>query len=151
MRCAISDDDDTPEELRRLDTEQEIARMRARLTGLFGTTATGLSSRLEGDELDGEALREIVRNKWGVEFDLQPVKRHDKVYLQIMWRYYGQQSFYLEENDWKAHMQAVAQLLNDWKAVNFFVDYVANIKKRRTFLYFASQRYIACWLVASDF
>lgn len=50
---------------------------------------------------------------------------------QIMWRYFEQQSFYMEEDEFASHCEAVAQLLNQWNAVDYFCDYIASIKKRR--------------------
>lgn len=118
------------EELRRLGAEREMARMRARLAGLFGSEME--ITREAGDVFDGKALRELIKRKWGVQFDLQPMKIHGRVYLQIMWRYFEQQSFYLGEDEFGSHCEAVAILLNDWGAVDYFIDYVCAIKKRRS-------------------
>lgn len=52
---------------------------------------------------------------------------------KIMWRYFEQQSFYMEEEEFANHCQAVAELLRGWKAVDYFCDYVSSCKKRRKF------------------
>lgn len=50
-----------------------------------------------------------------------------------MWRYFEQQSFYMEEDEFACHCEAVAQLLTEWNAVDYFCDYIASIKKRRMY------------------
>lgn len=51
--------------------------------------------------------------------------------VKIMWRYFEQQSFYMQEDEFASHCEAVALLLKEWNAVDYFCDYVASIKKRR--------------------
>jgi hypothetical protein len=55
------------------------------------------------------------------------------VFLQILWRYKEQQSFYLSDAEWEEHCEAVADLVKKWDAVEYFCDYVANVKKKREF------------------
>lgn len=132
VRCSAKNSDiDPEEEMRRLGQEREMMRMRERLAGLFGTESSTLG-RTRGEEFDGEALREVILAKWGRTFDVQPAKRSNRVYLQVMWRFQEQQSFYLDEEGFASHLEAVAQLLNEWNAVDFVCDYIANVKKRRT-------------------
>lgn len=38
----------------------------------------------------------------------------------------------MEESEFASHCEAVAQLLKQWKAVDYFCDYIASVKKRRT-------------------
>lgn len=52
-----------------------------------------------------------------------------------MWKYFEQQSFYLEEDEFASHCQAVAELLRQWNAVEYFQDYITSTKKRRTLLF----------------
>lgn len=128
-RAEKSGSERAEEELRRLGAEREMARMRSRLSGLFGRTEE--VTRSDNSVFDGRALRDTIKRRWGVQFDIQPAKIHGRVYVQIMWRYFEQQSFYLAEDDFASHCEAVAQMLNDWAAVDYFVDYVSSIKKRR--------------------
>lgn len=119
---------DMPAEERR-----RIEGVRARLEGLFGVENND-SFYVTSDKFDGSALRQAILDRWGVQYDVQPQKRHGRVYLQIMWRYFGQQSFYMDEEEFASHCEAVAILLKRWKAVDYFLDYITTIKKRRTFL-----------------
>lgn len=58
-----------------------MQRMRDRLEGLFG------GQRKEEDnasqQFDGAMLRQVVKDRWGVQYDLQPQKRHGRVYVQV--------------------------------------------------------------------
>ncbi|PXF46256.1 hypothetical protein BWQ96_03912 [Gracilariopsis chorda] len=106
-----------------------VEQMRARLEGLFGAS-DDQSAITDLDNFDGDTLRSVVRQRWGVEYDVQPQKRGERVYVQIMWRYFEQQSFYMDEPEFASHCEAVAQLLRQWGAVEYFCDYIASTKKR---------------------
>ncbi|CAN8068571.1 unnamed protein product [Agarophyton chilense] len=108
---------------------QRVDQMRSRLEGLFGVDEEQPQSDVF-ETFDGEALRAVIRQRWGVEYDVQPQKRGGRVYVQIMWRYFEQQSFYMDEYDFACHCEAVAQLLRQWDAVDYFCDYIASTKKR---------------------
>eukprot|EP00177_Eucheuma_denticulatum_P002152 GFKZ01003843.1.p1 GENE.GFKZ01003843.1~~GFKZ01003843.1.p1 ORF type:complete len:205 (-),score=29.87 GFKZ01003843.1:697-1311(-) len=119
----------TPEEIDREEQDRKLARMRLRLEGLFGTATEEVETSMDA-EFDGQALRNTILERWGVQYDVQPQKRHGRVYVQIMWRYFEQQSFYMQEDEFASHCEAVALLLNEWNAVDYFCDYVTSIKKR---------------------
>lgn len=110
------------------DSSSDMDAMRARLDGLFGREEE-VAVDTNG-VFDGPALRRALKDRWTVEFDVQPVVRHDRVYIHILWRYFEQQSFYMDEERWAEHTEAVADLLKKWDAVEYFCDYIAGIKKR---------------------
>lgn len=103
--------------------------MRLRLEGLFGAAPEEVETSTD-TEFDGRALRNTILERWGVQYDVQPQKRHGRVYVQIMWRYFEQQSFYMQEDEFASHCEAVALLLKEWNAVDYFCDYVSSVKKR---------------------
>lgn len=37
----------------------------------------------------------------------------------------------MDEEEFSSHCEAVAILLNRWKSVDYFLDYITNVKKRR--------------------
>ncbi|KAI0562692.1 hypothetical protein FGB62_55g038 [Gracilaria domingensis] len=128
LTVRASDEKFDVEEFKRSE-QLRIDQMRSRLEGLFGADEQQLG--WDGNQtFDGEALRAVVRQRWGVEYDVQPQKRGERVYVQIMWRYFEQQSFYMDEYDFACHCEAVAQLLRKWGAVDYFCDYIASTKKR---------------------
>lgn len=115
------------------EERRQMEGVRARLEGLFGVDNNDLFYK-RSDQFDGSALRKAILDRWGVQYDVQPQKRHGRVYIQIMWRYFGQQSFYMDEEEFASHCEAVAILLKRWNAVDYFLDYITTIKKRRTLL-----------------
>lgn len=56
--------------------------MRSRLEGLFGTEETEVEARA-AEDFDGRALRNAILERWGVQYDVQPQKRHGRVYVQV--------------------------------------------------------------------
>jgi Domain of unknown function (DUF3067) len=112
--------------------DDSVDAMRSRLEGLFGGGDDGDRGQ-DGRPFDGAQLRKLIKDRFTVEYDVQPVVRHGRVYLHIMWRYFEQLSFYMDEEQWSQHMEAVADLLKKWEAVDYFQDYIQSVKKRRTY------------------
>jgi hypothetical protein len=110
------------------DDGESVDAMRARLEGLFGASEAADEHR--SGNFDGKELRRVLRERFTVEYDVQPVVRNDRVYVHVLWRYFEQVSFYMEEPEWAEHTEAVADLLKKWGAVDYFCDYIATIKKR---------------------
>eukprot|EP01025_Chloroclados_australasicus_P019170 TRINITY_DN20342_c0_g1_i1.p2 TRINITY_DN20342_c0_g1~~TRINITY_DN20342_c0_g1_i1.p2 ORF type:complete len:188 (+),score=13.22 TRINITY_DN20342_c0_g1_i1:28-591(+) len=67
-----------------------------------------------GSSISGKELRELVKNKWGREFEVRLVKRGSRMYTHIMWKYLGQKSFHLTEEQYEIQLDAVAEYLNMW-------------------------------------
>lgn len=59
-----------------------IESMRSQLEGLFGVDHS--DSTMDSDtSFDGTALRMAIVDRWGVQYDIQPQKRHGRVYVQV--------------------------------------------------------------------
>lgn len=71
-----------PDETAREEQEKKVQKMRSRLEGLFGVAEDTVKTE-STDEFDGAALRNAVRERWGVQYDVQPQKRHGRVYVQV--------------------------------------------------------------------
>lgn len=78
---AMSNDDDTPEGMSREDIAR-IEGMRSRLEGLFGQESLN-SKQTTDEDFDGMALRRAIVERWGVQYDIQPQRRHGRVYVQV--------------------------------------------------------------------
>jgi Domain of unknown function (DUF3067) len=118
--------------LRAAGDDDSADAMRSRLEGLFGGS-DDVERGQDGRPFDGAQLRKLIKERFTVEYDVQPVVRHGRVYLHIMWRYYEQLSFYMDEEQWSQHMEAIADLLKKWEAVDYFQDYIRSVKKKRTY------------------
>ena len=69
--------------------------------------------------MDGEELRNLVFDRWGLLYDTRICKRRDglgkmRIYLQVMWKHLGQRSFPLSEAQYNDQLQAVAELVTEW-------------------------------------
>ncbi|GAB4381615.1 MAG: DUF3067 family protein [Elainellaceae cyanobacterium] len=64
--------------------------------------------------MTGEELHQLLLAKWGRSFDVQLRRVHDKVFLQIMWKYLEQASFPLSEVEYLAHLDTIASYIDAW-------------------------------------
>ena len=62
--------------------------------------------------LDVAEVMTCLSDRWGVHYDLQLVVRNDSLYLQMMWAYLEQQSFPLNEEEYKMHLHQVLEVVN---------------------------------------
>ncbi len=53
-----------------------------------------------------------LRERWGVSYDLQLIVRKDCLYLHIMWAYLEQQSFPINEEKYREHLNEVLEIIN---------------------------------------
>ncbi|CAI8349409.1 MAG: Uncharacterised protein [Cyanobium sp. ARS6] len=55
---------------------------------------------------------DLLRTRWQASYDLQLVTRRRRMYFQVMWAYLEQQSFPLNEPDYRAHLAEVLEIVN---------------------------------------
>ncbi|MEL7038790.1 MAG: DUF3067 family protein [Cyanobacteria bacterium J06592_8] len=80
--------------------------------------------------MTGKELHQLLLDKWGVSYDVQLRRTRGKVFLQIMWKYLEQMSFPMNEADYIAHLNAIAQYLNGWGSVERVKDYIQNTREK---------------------
>mmetsp|Transcript_6857 Transcript_6857/g.11767 ORF Transcript_6857/g.11767 Transcript_6857/m.11767 type:complete len:128 (-) Transcript_6857:281-664(-) len=92
-----------------------------------------LNSLLQKKTFDAYDLHKLIVDKWGYSYDVQ-VRRvaaaNDAIYVNIMWRYLEQQSFPLSQEEYFMNLQAIAELIVQWGAVDFFRSYVTATKEK---------------------
>ena len=65
----------------------------------------------------GRELLKLLIKKWGVAYDIQLRKNSpfgeasSNIYINIMWRYFGQKSFPMTEREYLEHLEAIARYL----------------------------------------
>ena len=47
---------------------------------------------------------DLLRERWQASYDMQLVVRRKRMYLQVMWAYLEQQSFPLNEEEYRTHL-----------------------------------------------
>lgn len=101
---------------------------------VFGVLAAG-SSGSEG-EFGGRELLELILRKWGAAYDVQLRKSapfgeaSGNIYVNLMWRYFGQKSFGKTEREYLEHLEAVARYIKAMDRVGHFKDKVKESRKR---------------------
>ncbi len=64
--------------------------------------------------MTGQDLRQIFLDKWGRSYDIQLRRTQGKIFVLIMWKYLEQASFPLSEDEYLAHLDAIANYLQAW-------------------------------------
>ena len=92
--------------------------------------------KIDDGKLGGRELLELIIRKWGVAYDIQIRKNtpfgegSGNVYLNIMWRYFGQKSFPMDEREYLEHLEAIARYITAMGKVEHFKEKVAESRKR---------------------
>ena len=70
-----------------------------------------------GAKLGGRELLDLIIKKWGVAYDLQLRKNtpfgegSENIYINVMWRYFGQKSFPMDEREYLEHLEAIGRYI----------------------------------------
>ncbi len=80
--------------------------------------------------MKGEQLRRFIERKWGRAYDLQLQRRGDRVVLLVMWKYLGQRSFTLSEDEYTAHLESIMEKLSDWGVLEMAINELQATKQR---------------------
>lgn len=75
-----------------------------------------LSRMATSATISGQELKELVIAKWNRYYDVRLQKRGDRMYLHVMWKYLGQKSFRVTEDEYDQQMEAIAEYLTMWGA-----------------------------------
>ena len=94
------------------------------------------AQRLDDSKLGGRELLDLIIRKWGVAYDIQVRKSSPfgeasgNIYLNVMWNYFGQKSFSMDEREYLEHLEAIARYITAMDKVDFFKEKVAESRKR---------------------
>ena len=80
---------------------------------------------LEVDEVVG-----CLRRRWGVTYDLKLLIKRDKIYLQMMWGFVEQQSFPLDEEAFRAHLNRTLEVINRAGHSNLVRNWLENVQAK---------------------
>ncbi len=59
-----------------------------------------------------EEVIKVLRNRWGVTYDLRILKKDKRLYFQIMWGFLEKQSFPLTEKEYRENLAEVLDVVN---------------------------------------
>eukprot|EP00904_Undaria_pinnatifida_P012697 jgi/Undpi1/8558/HiC_scaffold_25.g11023.m1 len=92
------------------------------------------TSKKKKQDFTGYDMYDLIVDKFDVPYDVQINKTvfagKPVLCLNVMWKYLGQSSFHLSEQEYLEHLQALAELLQEWDRVDHFKRAVADTKKR---------------------
>jgi len=80
---------------------------------------------LEVDEVVG-----CLRRRWGVTYDLKLLIKRDRIYLQMMWGFLEQQSFPMDEDAFKQHLNKILEIINRGGQSDFVRNWLENVQAK---------------------
>ncbi len=80
--------------------------------------------------LNVEEVMICLRDQWGATYDMRIVTRQKALYLQVMWGCLEQQSFPLDEDSYKAHINKVIEIINRLGLSKTVREWLLNIPDR---------------------
>ena len=86
--------------------------------------------QIDESKLGGRELLNLIIKKWGVAYDLQLRKNKpfgegsENIYVNVMWRYFGQQSFPMNEREYLEHLEAISRYITSLNKVEEFKEKV---------------------------
>ena len=89
-----------------------------------------------GKKLGGRELLDLIIRKWGVAYDIQLRKStpfgpgSENIYVNVMWRYFGQKSFPMDEREYLEHLEAIGRYITKIDKVAEFKEIVSASRKR---------------------
>ncbi len=73
---------------------------------------------------------ELLQDRWQASYDMQLVVRRKRMYLQVMWAYLEQQSFPLNEEEYRTHIAQVIDVVNRLGQAEIVRSWLRNTKDR---------------------
>ncbi|WP_041244280.1 DUF3067 family protein [Gloeobacter kilaueensis] len=80
--------------------------------------------------MTGAQLHDLLQRKWGRSYDLQIFRRGERLYLQVMWRYLGQGSFALSEDQYEARLERISAYLSELGVQQQVVDFLMSTREK---------------------
>ena len=79
------------------------------------------------DPLSVEEVIACLRRRWGVTYHLRLLRRNNRIYIQMMWRYLEQKSFPLDEASYNADLNNTLEIVNRVGQAQLFRHWLNNI------------------------
>jgi len=80
--------------------------------------------------MTGQEFRQLLIDKWGQAYDVQLRRTQGKIFLQILWKYFGQASFPLTEAEYQTHLDDVINYLHALGAIEQVQKFIIDTKER---------------------
>ena len=80
--------------------------------------------------LEAEEVMECLRRRWGVTYDLRLLIKRDRIYLQMMWGFMEQQSFPMDEETFRDHLNRTLEIINRAGQSDFVRNWLENVQAK---------------------
>ena len=80
--------------------------------------------------LEVEEVMECLRRRWGVTYDLRLLIKRDRIYLQMMWGFVEQQSFPMDEETFRDHLNRTLEIINRGGQSDFVRNWLENVQAK---------------------
>ena len=80
--------------------------------------------------LEVEEVMECLRRRWGVTYDLRLLIKRDRIYLQMMWGFLEQQSFPMDEETFRDHLNRTLEIINRGGQSDFVRNWLENVQAK---------------------
>ena len=80
--------------------------------------------------LEVEEVMECLRRRWGVTYDLRLLIKRDRIYLQMMWGFMEQQSFPMDEETFRDHLNRTLEIINRGGQSDFVRNWLENVQAK---------------------
>ena len=80
--------------------------------------------------LEAEEVMECLRRRWGVTYDLRLLIKRDRIYLQMMWGFFEQQYFPMDEETFKENLNRTLEIINRAGQSNFVRNWLENVQAK---------------------
>ena len=80
--------------------------------------------------LGADEVIECFRKRWNATYDVQLVVRRKSLYFQVMWAYLEQQSFPLNEEEYRSRLNNILEIVNRLGQSEIVREWLATTPKR---------------------
>ena len=80
--------------------------------------------------LEVDEVIECLRRRWGVTYDLRLLVKRDRIHLQIMWGFLEQQSFPMDEETFREHLNRILEIINRGGKSDFVRKWLENVQAK---------------------
>ena len=92
------------------------------------------SSNFDGfsssNPLEVDEVMKCLRRRWGVTYDFRLLIKRDKIYLQMMWGFLEQQSFPMDEETYRNHLNRTLEIINRVGNSDLVRNWLENVQSK---------------------
>ena len=96
----------------------------------FKSKKSNFASDSSSIPLGADEVMACLRRRWGVTYDLRLLIKRDRIYLQMMWGFLEQQSFPMNEETFREHLNRTLEIINRSGQSNFVRSWLETVQAK---------------------